>query len=128
MPALTGQNITIEIDSVAYTGVVASATLISNNNVSQYVTLSSSEPIPAPTTWQLNVRGLQNWDTGVSPGFSRALWNAAVAASTVTFELVVDSGTFTGSIQPVFPNAGGDATAVLEDDMTFEVVGIPTLT
>jgi len=64
----------------------------------------------------------------VSPGFSRALWNAAVAASTVTFELVVDSGTFTGSIQPVFPNAGGDATAVLEDDMTFEVVGIPTLT
>ena len=128
MPALTGQNITIEIDSVAYSGVVASATLIANNNVSQYVTLSSSEPIPAPTTWQLNVRGLQNWDTGVSPGFSRAMWTAASTGTAVTFELVVDTGTFTGSIQPVFPNAGGDATAVLEDDMTFEVVGTPTLT
>lgn len=126
MPALTGQNITIEINSVAYTGVVAAATLISNNNVTQYVTLSSSVPVAAPTTWQLQVRGLQDWvDTPVD-GFSRALWVAAAAGTAVTFELVVEDGTWTGSIQPVFPNAGGEATAVLENDITFEVVGTPT--
>lgn len=74
------------------------------------------------------MRGLQDWTDAVQDGFSRAMWLAAAAGTTVGFELVVQDGTWTGNIMPVFPNAGGEATAVLENDLTFEVVGIPSFT
>jgi len=124
----TGRDITLKINSVAYSDQLSSATLVCNRTDEQYVTFTANTPKAGPATWQLTVRGYQDWTNGTPDGWSRAMWDAAVTGSSVTFELKIETdGTWTGSILPVFPSAGGDANAALETDMTFEVVGTPTL-
>ena len=130
LSVITGRTITLEIDGVQYSDQLSSATLTINRTDEQYVTFTDSAPAAGPATATLTVRGYQDWSNGTPPavdGWSRAMWDAAVAGSTVAFELVVDAGTFTGDILPVFPTGGGDANAALETEMTFQCVGIPAL-
>ena len=75
-----------------------------------------------PTTFQLQLRAFQDW--GEVGSFCDAMWTAAAAGSAITFELgVAGAGTFTGSVIPSYPTAGGPADGALEVEFTFEVTG-----
>jgi hypothetical protein len=125
---LTGRKLTIEVATVSYSAQVSEAMLVANNNVTQYITLTTNTPVQQPTTWQLRVRGFQDWGEAVS--FCDAMWTAAAAGTAIAFDLEVDGPTanrnFTGNMIPVFVDAGGSAESALEFDVTFEVVGTPT--
>lgn len=125
---LTGRKLTIKVATVAYSAQVSEATLVANNNVTQYITLTTNTPVATQPTFQLRIRGFQDWGEAVS--FCDAMWAAATTGAAIAFELQVDGPTadrtFTGNIIPIFVDAGGSAEAALEFDATFEVVGTPT--
>lgn len=131
MPVYTGRNLTISINGTAYSGQVTSVRLVPTQNTNQYVTLTSSFAKQDPVTWTLEVTGFQDWLTGVTPGFSSALYTAANTGTAVAFSFVIAAGTtrtVTGNIIPVFSDMGGDATAALEQTYSFPVDGNITIT
>lgn len=118
----TGRQLTLEINSVAYSTQTAQVTLTPSQSVDQYVTLTGSAAKAQPVTWELNVKAFQDWGEAVS--FAENMVTAATTGTSVSFELgLPGGGTATGSIVPVFPPAGGSADAALEMDMTFAVDG-----
>lgn len=118
----TGRTLTVEVNSVAYSAQVAEVTLVPNQTVDQYITLTDTTAVAQPTTWQLNVRAFQDW--GEVGSFCDAMWTAAAAGTAISFELGADnSTTFTGDIIPNYPTAGGPADSALEVSFTFEVDG-----
>lgn len=124
----TGRNLTITINSVAYSAQVSSARLIPSQNTNQYITLTGSAAKADPVTWSLEVKGFQ--DFTATTGFSKNLYDAAATGTTVTFSLGITAGaarTASGSIVPIFAEIGGDATAALEQTYTFPVDGAVTL-
>lgn len=119
----TGRQLSIKIATVIYSVQTAEVTLVPNTTVDQYITLTGKAAIAQPTTWELNVRGFQDW--GEATSFMGAMVTAAAAGTAVAFELTLP-GTgkkATGNIIPVYPPAGGAADAALEFDMTFQVSG-----
>jgi len=121
----TGRTLDVSIDSVDYSAQVAEVTLVPNETVDQYVTLTDTTAVRQPTTWTLNVRAFQDW--GVVGSFCDAMWTAAAAGSAVAFSLGLDgTGTLSGNIIPVYPTAGGPADGALEVSYTFEVDGSVT--
>lgn len=123
----TGRNLTITIDSVAYSAQVTAARLIPSQNTNQYITLTSSGATKDPVTWTLEVTGFQDWTN--STGMSDKFYDIAVTGTAVTFSLGLPaSRTASGSILPVFPEMGGEATAALEGTISFPVDGAITLT
>lgn len=121
----TGRTLDVTIDSVDYSAQVAEVTLVPNETVDQYVTLTDTTAVRQPTTWTLNVRAFQDW--GVVGSFCDAMWTAAAAGTAVSFSLGLDgSGTLSGDIIPVYPTAGGPADGALEVSYTFEVDGSVT--
>lgn len=125
---ITGRSITITINSVAYSAQVKSASLIPSQTVDQFISLTDTAAKAQPVTWALNIKGWQDWTSGATPGFSRAMNTAAAAGTAVSFSLVVGAATYAGNIIPTYVTAGGDANAALENDVTFQVTGTPTLT
>lgn len=125
---ITGQKLTIEVATVAYSAQVSAASLIPNQSQSQAQTLTTTIPYNQTTSFQLQLDGFQDWGEAVS--FCDAMWTAAAAGSAITFELEVDgptaNRTFSGSILPKYVTAGGSASEALAFSETFEVVGIPT--
>ena len=131
MPVYTGRNLTITIDSVAYSGQVTNARVVPTQNTNQYVTLTSSYAKQEPVTWTLEVTGFQDWLTGATPGFSSAMYTAANTGTAVSFSLGIVAGasrTVTGNIIPIFSEIGGEATAALEQTYSFPIDGSVTLT
>lgn len=122
----TGRSLTLKINAVDRSVQTAEVTLTPSQSVEQYVTLSGSAAISGPTTWELRVRGFQDW--GEATSFAEAMWTAAAAATPISFELTTAGGKFTGNIVPIYPNAGGTADAAMELDMTFQVDGAVTWT
>jgi hypothetical protein len=121
----TGRTLDVTIDSVDYSAQVAEVTLVPNETVDQYVTLTDTTAVRQPTTWTLNVRAFQDW--GAAGSFCDAMWTAAAAGTAVSFSLGLDgSGTLSGDIIPVYPTAGGPADGALEVSYTFEVDGSVT--
>jgi hypothetical protein len=121
----TGRTLDVTIDSVDYSAQVAEVTLVPNETVDQYVTLTDTTAVRQPTTWTLNVRAFQDW--GAVGSFCDAMWTAAAAGTAVSFSLGLDgSGTLSGDIIPVYPTAGGPADSALEVSYTFEVNGSVT--
>jgi hypothetical protein len=121
----TGRTLDVTIDSVDYSAQVAEVTLVPNETVDQYVTLTDTTAVRQPTTWTLNVRAFQDW--GVVGSFCDAMWTAAAAGTAVSFSLGLDgAGTLSGDIIPVYPTAGGPADSALEVSYTFEVNGSVT--
>lgn len=118
----TGRTLDVTIDSVDYSAQVAEVTLVPNETVDQYVTLTTTTAVRQPTTWTLNVRAYQDW--GEVGSFCDAMWTAAATGSAVSFSMgLAGSGTLSGNIIPVYPTAGGPADGVLEVEFTFEVDG-----
>lgn len=128
MPTVyTGQTLTIEIDSVAYSADVTRAELVPTQNVNQEPTLSSVASWADPVTWELQVENFQNWTT--STGISDALYAEALAGNTVAFELgLPNTRTITGNIIVTFGNIGGAANGALTQTYSFPVSGGITLT
>lgn len=123
----TGRSLTITIDSVDVSIQTAEVTLTSNQTIDQYISLTATAAKAQPATWELRVRGFQDW--GEATSFAEAMWTAAVAGTSLAFSLeVAGGGTMTGDIVPVYPNVGGSADAALELDLTFQVDGSVTFT
>jgi len=123
----TGRNLTITINSVAYSAQVTGAKLIPSQNTNQYITLTGSAAKAEPVTWTLEVKGFQ--DFAATTGISKNLYDAAATGTSVTFSLALpNSRTASGSIVPVFAEIGGEATAALEQTYSFPVDGALTLT
>lgn len=121
----TGRTLDVTIDSVDYSAQVAEVTLVPNETVDQYVTLTDTTAVRQPTTWTLNVRAFQDW--GEVGSFCDAMWTAAAAGAAVSFSLgLAGAGTLSGDIIPVYPTAGGPADGALEVSYTFEVNGSVT--
>lgn len=129
MPVYTGRNLTITINSVAYSAQVTSAKVVPTQNTNQYVTLTTTIAKQDPVTWELQITNFQDWAT--TTGISKNLYDAAVTGTGVTFSLGVAAGTsrtVTGTVIPVFAEIGGEATAALEQTYNFPVDGNITLT
>lgn len=123
----TGRNLTITINSVAYSAQVTTARLVPSQNTNQYITLTGSAAKADPVTWSLEIKGFQDFAT--TTGISKNLYDAAATGTSVTFSLgLPNSRTASGSIVPIFAEMGGDATAALEQTYTFPVDGALTLT
>lgn len=125
--AYYGRSLTLTINSVAYSDQVTEVVLRPSQTVDTYITLTGKKSMAQTPTWELNVKGLQDWTTTPTAGFSKALWTAAAAGTNVTFSMALPTGSITGSIVPVYPSAGGAADSALEDDVTFPVDGDVTL-
>lgn len=123
----TGRNLTITINSVAYSAQVTTARLVPSQNTNQYITLTGSAAKADPVTWSLEIKNFQDFAT--TTGISKNLYDAAATGTSVTFSLgLPNSRTASGSIVPIFAEMGGDATAALEQTYTFPVDGALTLT
>jgi len=123
----TGRSLSLEIDGDDVSVQTAEVTLVGNQSVDQYITLSSSAAVGQPTLWELNVRAFQDW--GEATSFAKAMWLAATAGDLIPFELENEGGdTFTGDLVPVYPTVGGSADDALEMDLTFAVSGDVTYT
>jgi hypothetical protein len=129
MPVYTGRNLTMTINSVAYSAQVTSATLTPTQATNQYITLTSSTAKQEPVTWSLSVENFQDW--AVTTGVSKLLYDLAVTGTPIAFTLVIAAGTTrtaSGNIVPVFGAIGGAATEVLSQSFEFPVDGALTLT
>lgn len=124
---ITGRSLTLEIDGDVFTDMAQSATLQLSNTVETIATLSGNKSVVTDTTGTLSVTFLQDWDQAA--GLAEALYIAAEAGTAIAFELVVTGGsttTWTGSVIPQFPAAGGDAAAILNTTVEFVVDGAVT--
>lgn len=129
MPVYTGRNLTITINSVAYSAQATSAKLVPTQNTNQYVTLTTTIAKQDPVTWELVIQNFQDWAT--TTGISKNLYDAAVTGTSISFSLGVAAGTsrtVTGNVVPIFAEIGGDATAALEQTYNLPVDGSITLT
>ena len=129
MPVYTGRNLTLTINSVAYSAQVTSATLTPTQATNQYVTLTSSTAKQEPVTWSLDVENFADW--AVTTGVSKLMYDLAVTGTPVAFSLVINAGTSrtaSGNIIPVFGAIGGAATDALTQSYSFPVDGALTLT
>lgn len=118
----TGRSLTVSIGATDYSAQVAEVSLVPNETVEQYITLTDTTAVKQPTTFQLQLRAFQDW--GETGSFCDAMWTAAATGSAIAFQLgVAGSGTFSGNIIPAYPTAGGPADSALEVEFTFEVSG-----
>ncbi len=118
----TGRTLSVDINGTDYSAQVAEVSLVPNETTEQYVTLTDTVAVKQPTTFQLQLRAFQDW--GEVGSFCDAMWTAAAAGAAITFSLgVAGAGTFSGSIIPSYPTAGGPADGALEVEFTFEVTG-----
>jgi hypothetical protein len=120
----TGQSFSIEFDAVVYNAQVAEVMLTSTQTINRATVLNGSVTWRSPESYQLRIRGYQDW--GAVGSFCDAMWDAAATGDVIPFELVDGTVTWTGNVAPVFPTAGGAADSALEFDLTLEVDGAVT--
>lgn len=115
MPAtyITGRNLTLTINSVAYNDQASTVTLEMENNQAVLEVLSGRAYKTIDKTATLNVEMYADW--GASSSICAALWDAAKAApdTPLAFSFDANGDVFTGSAFPTFPPAGGGAVDVL---------------
>jgi hypothetical protein len=126
--AFYGRSLTITIASIAYSEQVTEVTLTPSQTVDTYITLTGKKSLIQTPIWELNVKGLQDWTTTPTAGFSKAMYAAAITGTNITFTMALPTGSISGSLCPIYPTAGGAADQVMENDMTFPVDGDVTLT
>lgn len=123
----TGRDLTITINSIAYSVQTAEVKLVPSQSTEQYITLTGKAAKVMPVTWELNVKAFQDWDEAVS--FCDNIVAAAAVGTAVSFSMgLPGAGTASGNIMPVYFEVGGAADAALEVDVTFPVTGDVTFT
>ena len=112
---ITGQDLTLTINSLSYGDQCINATLSLENDRQEFDVLSGTVYKTIKTTGTLSVELMQDW--GIASGsICEALWNAANTApdTSLAFTFVANTGaTFTGNVFPSFPDAGGTAPDAL---------------
>lgn len=111
---ITGQDLTLTINSVAYNDQAVNATLTLENDRQEFDVLSGTVYKTIKTTGSLSVELMQDWNA--TPSVCEALWTAAKSApdTALAFTFVANTGaTFTGNVFPSFPDAGGTAPDAL---------------
>jgi hypothetical protein len=112
---ITGQDLTLTINSVAYNDQAVNVTLSLENDRQEFDVLSGTVYKTIKTTGSLSVELMQDW--GIASGsICEALWAAAKSApdTALAFTFVANTGaTFTGNVFPAFPDSGGTAPDAL---------------
>lgn len=124
---ITGRGLTLTIDGDAYADQASAVTLTMTLERQTIDTLSGRTYKVTNTNGTLSATLYQDWGTAGSlcDAIYAAAKNAPDTALSFTFE--ADSGTWTGTVLPNFPTAGGAASDVLSTTVDFVVVGTPTL-
>lgn len=107
---VTGRDLSLTIDGDVFDAQASSVTLELANEQQQYEVIDGTVYKTTKTTGTLTVEMYQDWNAAGS--LCESLWNAANSApdTALTFSFVANTGaTFTGSVFPNFPSAGGSA-------------------
>jgi hypothetical protein len=119
---ITGRDLALEIDGDVYDAQASSVTLTRVADRQEYDVLDGTVYKTLKYTGEMTVEMFQDWNAAGS--LCEALWNAADQApdTPLTFTFTANSGaTFTGSVLPSFPDAGGTAPDALTVSVTMTV-------
>lgn len=124
-----GTDMTLMINSVAYSEQVSMVELTVEQEVDTYRTLTGKTKIVTGTDANLKVKFFQDWP-GTASGVAEKLWALAAAGAAVPFVLALNGtggATFSGNLIPAYPTVGGTPGSGLESDVTMEIVGTVTI-
>jgi hypothetical protein len=119
---ITGRDLSLTIDGDTYDAQASTVTLTRSADRQEYEVLDGTVYKTIKYTAEMTVEMFQDWNA--SPSLCEALWNAADTApdTALAFTFVANSGaTFTGSVFPSFPDAGGTAPDALTVSVTMTV-------
>lgn len=110
-----GRDLSLTINSVQYNNVASSCTLEIENNQQVLETLAGRAYKSIDKTATLNVELYQDWGSTTPASVCEALWSATNSApdTALAFSFDANGVTFSGSVFPSFPTAGGAATDAL---------------
>lgn len=119
---ITGRDLTLTIDGDSYDAQASTVTLTVENNQQVLELLSGRAYKTIDNTATLSVEMFADW--GAVGSLCDALWDAAKAApdTGVTFSFDANGSTFSGSVLPNYPAAGGGAVDVLTATVELTVV------
>lgn len=124
----TGQNLTLTINSIARSEQITNARLEIAPTRNRYKLIGNTETqVLVDTVATLACDIMLDWSSGTSD-FADSLWTAYTTApnTPIAFVLATNGQTFTGSLYPECPPAGGAANDVHMWSPTFQLVGVPT--
>jgi hypothetical protein len=119
---ITGRDLSLTIDGDVYDAQASSVTLTRTADRQEYEVLDGTVYKTLKYTAEMVVEMFQDWNAVGS--LCEALWNAADTApdTALAFTFVANTGaTFTGSVFPSFPDAGGTAPDALTVSVTMTV-------
>lgn len=120
---ITGRDLALTIDSDVYDDAASSCTIELTLDRQEYDVLSGTVYKTIKTTGTLTVDLYQDWNAVSS--LCEALFTAAKTApdTPLAFSMVANTGaTFTGSVLPTYPTAGGTAPDALTASVVFTIV------
>ena len=118
---ITGRDLTLTIDGDSYDAQASTVTLSVENNQAVLEVLSGRAYKTIDSTATLNVEMYADW--GAVGSVCDALWDAAKSAPDTALSASFDANgsTFTCSVFPAFPTAGGGAVDVLTASVSLVV-------
>lgn len=110
---ITGRDLTLTIDGDSYDAQASTVTLTVENNQAVLEVLSGRAYKTIDSTATLSVEMFADW--GAAGSLCDALWDAAKTSPDTAISASFDANgsTFTCSVFPAFPTAGGGAVDVL---------------
>jgi hypothetical protein len=110
---ITGRDLTLTINSVAYDAQTSSCTLAVENNQQVIEAFDARHYKTVDRTATLSVELFADW--GAATSICEALWDAAKASpdTALTFTFVANTTTYSGSCYPAPPAIGGGATDIM---------------
>jgi hypothetical protein len=125
----TGQSLSLTVGGTSRSAQVTNAQLMPAPSRTRFVLIGGTETqVVVDTAYTLSCEVLLDWDSAVT-GWAETLWNAYVAApnTAIAFVLTINGNTFTSTLYPEMPPAGGASDAAHTWSATFQVAGTPTL-
>jgi hypothetical protein len=119
-PPVLIQTLTLTIDATPYEFQLSNAAVVPNYSDNAVQTFSG-EWTTTVEKHALHLEGFQDFPSVTSLG--RLLWESDVATDVLVFVLEVGGATFTGSVSPRKPNAGGAAGGPLDFQIDLPVQG-----
>jgi hypothetical protein len=123
---VTGRDVVVTIGGTAYTEQITSATLSNDHILETYQVLTGRVYKAVDDNWKFDMEFLSDW--GKATSLCKALWRAAEDAPNTALTVVlttVTSNTFTFSIYPAYPSAGGSAPGAQTEKLSFQVSATP---
>lgn len=120
---ITGKELSITIDSLAFDAQTTSCTLSMEASRSEFDTLDGTVYKTIKNTGTLDVELLADW--GAASSICEAIWTAANTAPDTPLECTLTANTgavFTFEVLPSFPAVGGSASAEVTASLSLTVV------